>query len=121
MPCTSSGYGATSPPNSGATRVARHRSSPLGTSCLEFLCELCDRLIPVEVKSGWVTQAKSLKVFCDKYQPPFCAVLSARPLDAAPERRKRYYPLYLAARFLDPEFSNPSAPRQDAQRPTAAP
>lgn len=76
-----------------------------GRAEVEFLCELYGRAVPVEVKSGWVTQAKSLKVFCDKYKPPFCAVLSARPLDAAPDRRKRYYPLYLAARFLDPEFS----------------
>jgi predicted AAA+ superfamily ATPase len=78
-----------------------------GRAEVEFLCELHGQLIPVEVKSGWVTQAKGLKVFCDKYQPPFCAVLSGRPLDAASERRKRYYPLYLAARFLDPEFSEP--------------
>jgi predicted AAA+ superfamily ATPase len=75
-----------------------------GRSEVELLCESGGRIIPVEVKSGWVTQAKGLKVFCDKYQPPFCAVLSARPLAAGPERRKRYYPLYLAARFLDPGF-----------------
>jgi len=78
-----------------------------GRAEVEFLCELRGQLVPIEVKSGWVTQAKSLKVFCDKYQPPFCAVLSARPLNAAPERRKRHYPLYLAARFLGPGFNGP--------------
>ena len=91
-----------------------------GRAEVEFLCELHGELIPVEVKSGWVTQAKSLKVFCGKYQPPFCAVLSARPLDAAPERRKRYYPLYLAARFLDPEFSGPMAPAAGSDLPPGA-
>ena len=76
-----------------------------GRAEVEFLCETGGCIIPIEVKSGWVTQAKSLKVFCGKYHPPYCAVLSARVLNASPGRRKRYYPLYLAARLLDAEFS----------------
>jgi len=76
-----------------------------GRAEVEFLCETSGQIVPVEVKSGWVTQAKSLQAFCGKYHPPYCAVLSARPLHAAPVRRKRYYPLYLASRFLEPGFS----------------
>ena len=53
----------------------------------------------MEVKSGWVTQAKSLKVFADKYHPPFRAVFSARMPEIEPRRRKHFYPLYLASRF----------------------
>ena len=56
-------------------------------------------VIPVEVKSGGVTQAKSLKVFADKYRPPFSAVLSGCNLGADPRLRKQYYPLYLASKF----------------------
>ena len=76
-----------------------------GRAEVEFLCETSGHIVPVEIKSGWVTQAKSLQVFCGKYRPPYCAVLSARPLDAAPPRRKRYYPLYLASQFLEPRFT----------------
>ena len=56
--------------------------------------------VPVEVKSGWVTQAKSLKSFTDKYHPPFCAVFSGRTLGFDPRLRKHYYPLFLASKFL---------------------
>jgi hypothetical protein len=56
-------------------------------------------VIPVEVKSGGVTQAKSLKVFADKYHPPFSAVFSGRNLGADPHFRKQHYPLYLVAKF----------------------
>ena len=46
-----------------------------------------------------MTQAKSLKVFADKYRPPFSAVLSGHNLGADPHLRRHYYPLYLASKF----------------------
>lgn len=70
-----------------------------GTAEVEFISEVDGAVIPLEVKSGWVTQAKSLKVFADKYRPPFCAVFSGRNLGADPRLRRQYYPLYLAAKF----------------------
>ncbi len=56
-------------------------------------------VIPLEVKSGWVTQAKSLKVFANKYTPPYCAVFSARDLAVTPLSTKHNYPLYLVSKF----------------------
>lgn len=69
------------------------------TSEVEFICEVGGRVIPVEVKSGHVTQAKSLGVFAGKYDPPYSVVLSGRNMGSAKRLRRRFYPLYLAARF----------------------
>ena len=70
-----------------------------GRAEVEFITEVDGQVVPIEVKSGWVTQAKSLKVFADKYHPPFRAVFSARMPEIEPRRRKHFYPLYLAAMF----------------------
>ena len=70
-----------------------------GRAEVEFICEANGEVIPIEVKSGWVTQAKRLGVFFDKYAPPYCAVFSARNLNLDPRSRKRNYPLYLASKF----------------------
>ena len=81
-----------------------------GQSEVEFLCEVDGVVIPIEVKSGWVTQAKSLKVFAEKYRPPFSAVLSGRNLGSDPHIRKQYYPIYLASKFPLPCLrQNPAA------------
>jgi len=85
-----------------------------GRAEVEFIAEVDGAVIPVEVKSGWVTQAKSLKAFADKYHPPFSAVLSGRNLGADPHLGKHYYPLYLASRFPLP------LPRQGTERTSAA-
>jgi len=70
-----------------------------GRAEIEFLCEVNGAVIPVEVKSGWVTQAKSLRVFADKYQPPYSVMLSGHNLGADPKSRRQRYPLYLACKF----------------------
>lgn len=70
-----------------------------GRAEVEFICEVDGVVIPVEVKSGWVTQAKSLRVFTQKYAPPYCIVFSARNLVAVGQSKKRNYPLYLASKF----------------------
>ena len=70
-----------------------------GRSEVEFICEVDGTVVPLEVKSGWVTQAKSLRVFADKYDPPYCVVFSARNLAVARQLQKHNYPLYLASRF----------------------
>lgn len=67
-----------------------------GTAEIEFLREIGEHVIPVEVKSGWVTQAKSLQVFAKKYQPPYQVILSGKPLNIDLRSDTRMIPLYLA-------------------------
>jgi hypothetical protein len=70
-----------------------------GRAEVEFLTEVGGAAIPIEVKSGWVTQAKSLRVFEEKYHPPFTVVFSARNAGSDSLRNKHHYPLYLAGKF----------------------
>lgn len=65
---------------------------------LEFLTEIDGEVVPIEVKSGSITKAKSLKLFSEKYKPPFQVIFSGKSLDIDP-REIHYYPLYLAGRF----------------------
>ncbi len=69
------------------------------TSEVEFLLEVNTEIIPVEVKSGWVARAKSLKVFEDKYHPKYRVVMSAKNLHTDVESKFQYMPLYLAEFF----------------------
>ena len=41
-------------------------NKPETDSEVEFLLETSKGIIPLEIKSGWVTQSKSLKVFEEK-------------------------------------------------------
>ena len=70
-----------------------------GNAEVEFLQEMDGRVIPIEVKSGSITKAKSLRVFSEKYKPPHQVIFSGKTLDAGPERKIRHYPLYLAGKF----------------------
>lgn len=70
-----------------------------GQSELEFLRDIDGEVIPVEVKSGWVTKAKSLGVFCKKYGPQYSCVFSAKNLSFDNKRNRYYYPLYMASKF----------------------
>lgn len=69
------------------------------TAEVEFLKEVHGEVFPIEVKSGWVTQAKSLKVFNQKYSPPYTVILSAKNLHIDEAKGIHRYPLYLASRF----------------------
>jgi len=73
------------------------------TSEVEFLKEIDNGIIPIEIKSGWVTQAKSLKVFADKYAPPYRVIMSAGEMAIDPARKIYRLPLYLASSL---EFFN---------------
>lgn len=66
---------------------------------IEFLMEMNGNVIPIEVKSGSVTKAKSLKVFAEKYNPPCQVVFSSKPLDSGNRKIVHHYPLYLAGKF----------------------
>ncbi len=65
---------------------------------IEFLVETDGSAIPVEVKAGSVIKLKSLKVFVEKYHPPYEVIFSGRPFDMR-NNSVHYYPLYLAGRF----------------------
>lgn len=67
------------------------------TAEVEFLLQENGHAIPVEVKSGWIKQSKSAKIFCKKYHSPYYIVLNA-DYPSIRDRVKRY-PLYLAGRL----------------------
>jgi hypothetical protein len=64
---------------------------------VEFLLDCDGKIIPLEVKSGWVTQAKSLKVFVEKYGPATHVTLGAGNFSKRADGGFRV-PLYLAGR-----------------------
>lgn len=68
-------------------------------SKVEFIVESNGRILPVEVKSGWVTQAKSLKVFAEKYKPEFRTIMSAKNLHIDQINKVHNIPIYLASHF----------------------
>ncbi|WP_139786614.1 ATP-binding protein [Desulfamplus magnetovallimortis] len=70
-----------------------------GRSEVEFVMEINGLIIPIEIKSGWVTQAKSLNVFAGKYQPEYRVIFSGRNLHIDHEHKVHFYPLYLASNF----------------------
>ncbi len=69
------------------------------TAEVEFLREIGSQIYPIEVKSGWVTKAKSLMVYAQKYAPPYRTIMSAHPLKIDPSSKVHRYPLYLASHF----------------------
>ncbi|NQY73612.1 MAG: ATP-binding protein [Candidatus Margulisbacteria bacterium] len=83
---------------SGLNRVFAWREK---SAEIEFLREKEGHVIPVEVKAGFVTQAKSLKVFLNKYKPEYCIILSAKPFQIS--TKFHYYPLYYARYCILPE------------------
>jgi predicted AAA+ superfamily ATPase len=66
---------------------------------VEFLIELDGEVVPVEVKSGFVTHAKSLEKFVEKYNPGSRIMLSGKPYSINKSSKTHYIPLYLAGKF----------------------
>lgn len=62
------------------------------TSELEFLIEKDSEIVPIEVKSAWRTQTKSLDVFINKYKPNKALVLSANNFNV--NKSKIHVPIY---------------------------
>jgi predicted AAA+ superfamily ATPase len=69
------------------------------TAEVEFLREIEGDVLPIEIKSGWVTQTKSIKVFCSKYHSKYRTIISANNLMIDQTNKVHRYPLYLASRF----------------------
>jgi uncharacterized protein len=67
------------------------------TSEVEFVRQIHGALIPFEIKSGWVTQSKSLKVYQEKYHPLYRVILSAKKMTIDSAEHVHNYPLYLAS------------------------
>ena len=68
-------------------------------SQIEFLRVTNENIIPVEVKSGTRTQAKSLGQFIKKYSPEKAITLTGRPLNKTHGLKVNNYPLYLAGKI----------------------
>lgn len=66
---------------------------------MDFLLEIQGNVIPIEVKSGRQTHAKSLQTFSEKYKPAYQIVLSTLPLKVQSGKKMQYYPLYLAGKL----------------------
>lgn len=69
------------------------------TSEVEFVRQVDNDIIPVEVKAGWIAHAKSLNIFVNKYHPPYRVIMSAKPLHIDPNAQLQKLPLYLAEWF----------------------
>jgi predicted AAA+ superfamily ATPase len=63
---------------------------------IEFLRVHNDQIVPVEVKAGTRTQAKSMQQFIRKYSPEAAVIISARPPSQSSSGMIHYVPLYLA-------------------------
>ena len=68
------------------------------TSEVEFLIPTDHGIIPIEVKAGKVTQSKSLKVYEQKYNPPYSCVIGGKNFSR--HGKRLVWPLYVAGRIL---------------------
>lgn len=68
------------------------------SSEIEFLIEYNEDIIPIEVKAGINTKAKSLRVYIEKYSPKNALLFSGRPI-ISKDKIKTQLPLYLASKF----------------------
>lgn len=69
------------------------------TSQIEFLLNIGEETVPVEVKAGTNTKAKSLKIFKEKYSPGKSIMLSGSNLHYNANGHL-HIPLYLTANYL---------------------
>lgn len=63
---------------------------------VEFLKQVDGAALPIEVKSGTVTRAKSLQKFIEKYAPPSAIVLSGKNIAFNDDGIQKHFPIYLA-------------------------
>ncbi len=65
---------------------------------IEFLIHQEGQIIPLEVKSGNITRAKSLQKYIEKYHPAKILLFSANNLNIGHQNNVYHLPLYLAER-----------------------
>lgn len=73
------------------------------TSEIEFVAEIDGRIIPIEIKAGINTKAKSLQAFIEKYKPLYSIKFSGNRYGWDQHRKIDNYPLYMVSKF--PELS----------------
>ena len=67
---------------------------------IEFLKQSSDgKIVPIEVKAGSRTQAKSLAQYILKYNPDTAVIASAKPLKIDPDKTIQKIPLYLIGKI----------------------
>lgn len=69
-----------------------------GRAELEFLKTIGPHIIPIEVKAGHNTNAKSLKSFMTRYNPALQIKISSKPLHYDQQQKLLHLPLYLAGK-----------------------
>ncbi len=74
---------------------------------IEFLLSHGDQVIPIEVKAGLNTKAKSLRVFRHKYEPQTAVLLTAVGANQL-DKGLMHAPLYLAGETLQTIMAEPS-------------
>ena len=67
-----------------------------GEAEVEFIRSSGNAIIPVEVKSGTRTKARSLGEYISRYHPPIAIKISAKPMSYEPTRKILNLPLALA-------------------------
>jgi predicted AAA+ superfamily ATPase len=77
------------------------------TSEIEFVLEINESIIPVEVKAGFNTKAKSLQAFINKYNPVYAVKFTGNKFGCDRQKRIFNYSLYMILKF--PELSTESA------------
>ncbi len=70
------------------------------TAEIEFLTAVADQLLPIEVKAGQNSRAKSLRSFIERYHPPQSVLLSALPMQQTASGRW-HLPLFLAGKLRE--------------------
>jgi len=68
------------------------------TSEIEFVLQTKFGFVPLEVKSGWVTQSKSLQVYNKSFEPKKRIILSAKNVQS--KDSLLHLPLYATSRLL---------------------
>ena len=68
---------------------------------IEFLFPYQGDIIPLEVKSGQITRAKSLKKYIQLYQPVKSVIFSAKNMHVDHKTNMYHLPLYLSEKLMD--------------------
>lgn len=82
-----------------ASGVSKLYSWTERNSEIEFLQSIDGKIVPIEVKAGTKTQAKSLKQYIIKYSPEKTIKISGKPLEIK-NNTLMNYPLYLAGKIF---------------------
>lgn len=82
-----------------STEYKENYSWQEGHAEVEFVKNIDGDILPIEVKSGNVTHAKSLQKFVEKYSSKYRTIISGKELMIDKRNEIYNYPLYLAQKF----------------------